>query len=183
MSILFPLVLVPTYQASNGDELIFYSTVAGVLSGSVAGDHMSPISDTTVLSSLATECGLMDHVTTQAPYVGVVVIISILLGTLPIGYDTWPNAVGFLLAIVVLGLFVFFFCQPVISKTGNWDLLTSAYLKSTRNHTLEQLQKDCVRVANGEDLSSPEVKKLVDSEESAEEGSDKNPAEAVEVSA
>ena len=49
MSILFPLVLVPTFQSSGGDEVIFYSTVAGILFGSVAGDHMSPISDTTVL--------------------------------------------------------------------------------------------------------------------------------------
>lgn len=48
MSILFPLLVIPTFQASQGDALIFYSTIAGVLSGSVAGDHMSPISDTTV---------------------------------------------------------------------------------------------------------------------------------------
>ena len=48
MSILFPLLVIPTFQASNGDAIIFYSTIAGVLSGSVAGDHMSPISDTTV---------------------------------------------------------------------------------------------------------------------------------------
>ena len=79
--------MTPTYIASDGDEQIFVSTVAGVLSGSVAGDHMSPISDTTVLSALATECGLMAHVNTQAPYVIVVVIRSIMFGTLPIGAD------------------------------------------------------------------------------------------------
>jgi len=39
MSILFPLILLPTYQASDGDAIIFYSVTAGVLSGSVAGDH------------------------------------------------------------------------------------------------------------------------------------------------
>jgi hypothetical protein len=180
MSILFPLVLVPTYQASNGDEQIFYATVAGILSGSVAGDHMSPISDTTVLSALATECGLINHVNTQAPYVAVVVIISILLGTLPIGYDTWPNIVGFLLACVVLGVFVFFFCQPIISPTGSWDLMTKAYLKATRNNTLEQLQEDCIRVANGEDVSSPEGKKLEESDNSAEEANAMVPADGVE---
>lgn len=47
MSILFPLILVPTYYASDKDEVIFYAVTAGILSGSVAGDHVSPISDTT----------------------------------------------------------------------------------------------------------------------------------------
>ena len=94
MTILFPLLLVPTYNVSGGDELIFYSTVAGILSGSVAGDHMSPISDTTVLSSLASDCNLLAHVSTQAPYVFVVATLAIVFGTLPIGYDAWPNMVG-----------------------------------------------------------------------------------------
>ena len=47
MSILFPMVLLPTYNASGGDPTTFYATTAGILSGSVAGDHVSPISDTT----------------------------------------------------------------------------------------------------------------------------------------
>jgi len=38
-----------------------------VIGGSVMGDQCSPISDTTILSSLATGCDLMDHVTTQLP--------------------------------------------------------------------------------------------------------------------
>jgi Na+/H+ antiporter NhaC len=84
MSILFPLLLVPTYQASGGDPVIFYATIAGVLSGSVA-DMVSPISDTTVLASLSCDCNLLRHVVTQAPYVILCVIVSILLGTIPIG--------------------------------------------------------------------------------------------------
>jgi hypothetical protein len=147
---------------------------------------MSPISDTTVLSSLATECGLMNHVGTQAPYVGVVVIVSILLGTLPIGYDTWPNIVGILLAILVLAVFVYCYCQPIISPTGSWDLITKIYLKATGNNTLEQLQKDCIRVANGEDLSSPDGKQLASPDGKKLEESDdsaETPAGEVEVSA
>merc|ERR1712125_203614 len=85
MAIVFPLMMVPTYQVSNGDNEIIYSMVAGILSGSVAGDHVSPISDTTVLASLAAECDLIAHVKTQAPYVCFIVIVSILLGTIPIG--------------------------------------------------------------------------------------------------
>ncbi len=155
MSILFPLLLVPTYEASNGDPLIFYSTVAGVLSGSVAGDHMSPISDTTVLSSLASECGLMNHVGTQAPYVAVTVIISIVVGTIPIGFDAWPNIIGILLGFAVIGVFVLFFCKPILSPTGAWDPITLIYIMLTKDETLEQLQQDTIRAANGEDLSTP----------------------------
>src|SRR5699024_5785229 len=39
-----------------------------VLAGSVFADHCSPISDSTILSSLGAECHLMDHVTTRVPY-------------------------------------------------------------------------------------------------------------------
>jgi len=44
MMILFPLFIVPAYAVSGGNAIIFNSTVAGILSGSVAGSHMSPIS-------------------------------------------------------------------------------------------------------------------------------------------
>ena len=43
MTILFPMVLLPTYNASGGDPTIFYATTAGILSGSVAGDHVSTV--------------------------------------------------------------------------------------------------------------------------------------------
>ena len=68
MTIMFPLVLVPSYNASNGDPaVIFYHGVtAGILAGAVAGDHASPISDTTILASMASECQILEHVKTQA---------------------------------------------------------------------------------------------------------------------
>ncbi|CAJ1935026.1 unnamed protein product [Cylindrotheca closterium] len=169
MGILFPLIMVPTYIASNGDEEIFTATVAGVLSGSVAGDHMSPISDTTVLSSLATECGLMEHVGTQAPYVLVVVIISILFGTLPIGKGAWPNFVGVILGILVLVAFIFGICKPVLSPTGAWDPITLLFQKIAKTEGLEKLQKDTIRAASGEDLSKEVEAKKVDVEETPEQ--------------
>jgi len=169
MSILFPLILVPTYISSEGDPLIFYSTVAGVLSGSVAGDHMSPISDTTVLSCLATECGLMNHVGTQAPYVVVMVILSVLVGTVPIGYDAWPNIVGILLGFAVIVVFVYFICKPVISPTGAWDPFVYAYMKFHKDEVLEQLQQDTIRAAAGEDLSGTENNKKLESDEPSDD--------------
>lgn len=153
MSILFPLILVPTYQASNGDATIFYATTAGVLSGSVAGDHVSPISDTTVLSSLACDCDLLKHVGTQAPYVFVTVVISMLLGTLPIGYTKMPNIVGILIGAGVTVAFVFFMCAPVISEHGKFDLLTELFLKYKEVRGLDSdlfvLKEDTKKAAIG----------------------------------
>lgn len=57
-------------------------SVAAVLSGSVFGDHSSPISDTTIVSSMAAACDHIDHVKTQLPYAFTSGIISIILFTM-----------------------------------------------------------------------------------------------------
>jgi Na+/H+ antiporter family len=145
MAILFPLILVPTYQASNGDPLIFYSTVAGVLSGSVAGDHASPISDTTVLSALASDCALMAHVATQAPYAAVISVLSVIVGTLPIGYDAWPNMIGMVIGWFLIVLFAIFYCRPAVNKDGSYDFVTEMYLKCKKGYSpLEDLRHDTI---------------------------------------
>ncbi|MCA9242590.1 MAG: hypothetical protein KDA32_01445 [Phycisphaerales bacterium] len=68
----------PTEQATP----IFLAAVGAVLSGSVFGDHCSPISDTTVLSALASGCTLERHVWTQMPYALVVAFVSVICGDL-----------------------------------------------------------------------------------------------------
>merc|ERR1711953_198150 len=150
MSILFPLVLVPTYTTANGDAEIFYAVVAGILSGSVAGDHMSPISDTTVLSALACDCNLLAHVGTQAPYAAVVVVVSILLGTLPIGYGAWPNIIGILLGAALLIGFAFVVCAPVLSATGKFDVFTELYISIFKDEGLMALKEDTAKAGMGE---------------------------------
>jgi hypothetical protein len=187
MTILFPLLLLPTYNASNGDETIFYATVAGILSGSVAGDHMSPISDTTVLSCLACDCNLVRHVGTQAPYVLVTCIISIVLGTIPIGYDAWPNIVGILLGFVSLAAFVYTVCVPVVSPTGRFDIFTELYLKVYPNEALVTLKQDTVKAYNGDhpvsentDADAGEApKQLVEENEEPEKEAPKDSPEEV----
>ncbi len=57
---------------------LFYSAIGAVLTGAVFGDHCSPISDTTVMSSIASECDLGKHVWTQMPYAFVVAIVGLL---------------------------------------------------------------------------------------------------------
>jgi hypothetical protein len=142
MAIIFPLIMVPTYEVSNGDPIIFYATVAGILSGAVSGDHASPISDTTVLSALASDCKLLAHVSTQAPYALLCIIISILFGTVPIGRGAWPNYVGVLLGMAVVVGIVFLFCKPIINKTGSFDIFTELQLRCRGNEELEVLRMD-----------------------------------------
>ncbi len=93
MAILYPLLLPASWLISSEFGLsydmsmsIFYNVVSAVLAGSVLGDHCSPISDTTILSSLASNCNHIEHVRTQLPYALTVGTVAILLGTLPAAY-------------------------------------------------------------------------------------------------
>ncbi len=54
-----------------------YLTIAAVLSGGLFGDHVSPISDTTVLASAGAECSHLNHVSTQAAYAGITGLVAL----------------------------------------------------------------------------------------------------------
>ncbi len=71
--ILIPIV-VPIAQAL--DPSLVVVSLAATLAGSVFGDHCSPISDTTILSSAGAGCSHIEHVATQAPYALVVAFAS-----------------------------------------------------------------------------------------------------------
>jgi len=108
MGILMPLVvpLVWAVLAQNGMDApahyhILYSSVSCVLAGSVWGDHCSPISDTTILSSMASGCDHVEHVRTQLPYALSVGTVAILFGTLPAGFGL-PWWVGLLIGAGLL---------------------------------------------------------------------------------
>lgn len=66
MAIVVPTVA-PVAFAAGGEPLLVI-VLASVLDGAIFGDHCSPISDTTVMSCVATGCQLMAHVATQLPY-------------------------------------------------------------------------------------------------------------------
>ena len=180
MSILFPLILVPTYISSDGDPLIFYAVVAGVLSGSVAGDHMSPISDTTVLSALACDVTLVAHVSTQAPYVLISVLCEYHLRNSPHRIRRMAEYGRYRYWMGVLGLFVYFVCAPVISPTGRWDPFFK-YCCGRRHDKefLDQLTEDCIKKANGEVVEMKTDDDILDSlmKEVAPSGGNDEPSE------
>ncbi len=93
MGILMPMTVALTcrllqaqYASLQPTDPILLTSVASVLSGAVFGDHCSPISDTTILSSQSSGCDHMAHVTTQLPYALLVGAVTVVLGTLPIGW-------------------------------------------------------------------------------------------------
>ena len=68
-AIMIPFVIPLAYNLTNNTlGPLVYATIAAVAGGGVFGDHCSPVSDTTVLSSFGAACDHMDHVTTQLPY-------------------------------------------------------------------------------------------------------------------
>lgn len=88
MAILYPIAIPTTWAVCHAGGLdsqtgyeILMNVIATVLAASVLGDHCSPISDTTILSSLATDCNHIDHVRTQLPYALTVGVVSLIAGT------------------------------------------------------------------------------------------------------
>lgn len=85
-------------------------TIGAVLEGSIFGDHCSPISDTTVLSSVASGSDHLHHVQTQAPYAVLGMLTALTCGYLPcalLGPQAWWLA--FVLSLSVVGGFLLVF--------------------------------------------------------------------------
>ena len=101
--ILIPIIVVICETTSP--ELTIIS-LSAVLSGSVFGDHCSPISDTTILSSTGARCNHINHVSTQIPYT-IVVAISCLLGYIVAGTTrnlilTWVVSLSTMIIILLV---------------------------------------------------------------------------------
>jgi len=119
MAILYPLILPASWMLCQNQGLgvdatmpLFYSVVASVMAGSVMGDHCSPISDTTIMSSMASGCNHLQHVKTQMPYALTVGAVALFIGVLPtsLGLPSW---LAFLMALAILGIIVKFVGKKV----------------------------------------------------------------------
>lgn len=119
MAILYPLILPASWMLCQNQGLgvdatmpLFYSVVASVMAGSVMGDHCSPISDTTIMSSMASGCNHLQHVKTQMPYALTVGAVALFIGVLPtsLGLPSW---LAFLMALAILGIIVRFVGKKV----------------------------------------------------------------------
>ncbi|MDU7955373.1 MAG: Na+/H+ antiporter NhaC family protein [Clostridium perfringens] len=84
MGILMPLAIPLAFAINPGWNFVIVSTSA-VLTGAIFGDHCSPISDTTILSSTGAGCDHIEHVRTQIWYAVFVGIVTVLFGYIPAG--------------------------------------------------------------------------------------------------
>ena len=120
MGLLMPLFISVTYYLllgiNEGDDPnhhLLLATIGAILGGAIFGDHCSPISDTTVLSSAASGCDHIDHVTTQLPYAGSVALVALFLGYIPIGFGFWQPMILMPLGLIVIYLLTHFLGRPV----------------------------------------------------------------------
>jgi Na+/H+ antiporter NhaC len=123
MAILMPLVIPIAHHLSLEaghavDSKLYYTFMLGaissVLAGSVWGDHCSPISDTTILSSMGSGCDHIAHVRTQMPYAFGIGVLGMIIGDIPTAYGLSPwisIAVGS--AIIVGGVLL-------LGKRSDW---------------------------------------------------------------
>jgi Na+/H+ antiporter NhaC len=91
-----------------GEYSILLGAISSALAGAIFGDHCSPISDTTVLSSTAAACDHVDHVRTQLPYAVVVALVAMVVGDVgtALGLPVWVALLGSI-AIMAGGLRLF----------------------------------------------------------------------------
>jgi Na+/H+ antiporter NhaC len=114
LSILTPIVIPLVFGTAAASALtgpgfdsILFASIAAILSGAVFGDHCSPISDTTIMSSMASGADHVDHVRTQLPYALTVGAVSIISGYLLTSAGAHPGvsllvSLAILLAVVLL---------------------------------------------------------------------------------
>lgn len=100
--ILIPIV---TAMFAEGDPLMILG-ISACLAGAVCGDHCSPISDTTIMSSAGAECEHINHVSTQIPYAVYVAIVSfvcfVIAGFVPYWYVMLPLSIGIMIACLIV---------------------------------------------------------------------------------
>ncbi|MTI68161.1 MAG: Na+/H+ antiporter NhaC family protein, partial [Firmicutes bacterium] len=122
-AILMPIAVPLVYQLSGGDTgVLLYATIGSVFTGAVFGDHCSPISDTTIMSSMASASDHIDHVKTQIPYSLTVAIIALAVGYLPAAIFKIPPVVS-----IILGLAISFVIIKVYGKkVEDLDKVTNA---------------------------------------------------------
>lgn len=108
MAILFPVAVPLAVDMGAGvgfgggeQYSILLGVVSSIMAGSIFGDHCSPISDTTVMSSMASACDHVDHVRTQLPYALIVALVGMAVGDIPTAFGLNP-AISLVVGLVLL---------------------------------------------------------------------------------
>jgi len=156
MTVMFPFVVPLALYVSGNDQEATIAVMGTILAGSVWGDHCSPISDTTILSSMASGCDHNDHVATQLPYACFVVFFSSIFGDLCVGYIGFEFAfAGILIGVTLMTMCTFFIATKVpsyrpggsiVDESGFEDSIINKFTKelgicSAKNVEVERSSK------------------------------------------
>lgn len=111
MGILMPLAI-PLAHAMSPDMTYIVMSTSAVLTGAIFGDHCSPISDTTILSSMGAGCDHIEHVKTQIWYALFVAVITVVFGYIPVGLGM-PIYIVLPMSLVALTVITYVVGKPV----------------------------------------------------------------------
>lgn len=163
MAILMPvsIQLVAQLAGTDPQSPVMLAAIGAILGGATVGDHISPISDTTIMSSMSCAADLVDHVRTQLPYALTVSMASILVGYLPIALGV-PVALSLLGGVVALGLFLVIFGKST-HPNSVMALIRKDLASEDRSVRLEALED--LSGMGGSPLASEVVHLLKDSDE------------------
>ncbi|MBQ7712692.1 MAG: Na+/H+ antiporter NhaC family protein [Clostridia bacterium] len=150
-------VLIPIATAmmsATSNQGLFFLTMSAVLAGAVYGDHVSPISDTTIMASSGAQCNHIDHVKTQLPYATIVAILSGIT-YLAVGFITSTSvgqsygasagitlAIGAVLLAGTLVLLYFLTKKGIIDKID--DKISGIFAKLSRHPSERPLEDTAV---------------------------------------
>ena len=129
MVLLFPTVLPLALVSSDDDSKsrerasqVLVGTIGGVISGSMFGDHVSPISDTTVLTSICTACPIVSLIHCQAWYCILVLAVSILAALLTAVVPESVALLAYPLGFVLLYASLLFLSPPPDAGEEEWGV-------------------------------------------------------------
>lgn len=124
-AIMIPIAFPLAWGVTGGEmDTLCLVTIAAVTSGSIFGDHCSPISDTTIMSSMGSAADLIDHVRTQLPYAVTVAVVASLLGYLPAAAGISP------LILIPVGIAALVVVVRVLGKSRKLEDLQAEEEKS-----------------------------------------------------
>ena len=168
-SVLIPIAT--AVMSASSSEGLFFLTMSAVLAGAVYGDHVSPISDTTIMASSGAQCNHIDHVKTQLPYATIVAILSgvtyLVMGfiastSLGKSYGASAGltlAIGFVLLAGILALLFFLDKKGLIDKM---DEKISAFFAKLSKHPAARPIEETVQ---GSSVVSDEIEEMQDKKE------------------
>lgn len=168
---LIPISLCILGQANPA---LLYLSMSAVLAGAVYGDHVSPISDTTIMASTGARCNHLDHVRTQMPYATIVAIMCFVV-YIAMGFVaanmSYGATVGITLAMGAAIFAVFVTAAYFLDKKGVLDKMTDklslAFAKAT-GKTKRHLSDTIQGGSEVSDLIDDMKKKNEDSSETEE---------------